>query len=141
MHPALDPSVLARLRAGRSEAFLDGVVGLFLREAPPRLEEAWSGGRSGDARRAARAAHVLACLAGNVGALAVQDLASAAESAADHAAAIRVCGDNSAGNSRDSGGAALPEILFDLEIALAEARSCLLAVRPDASPRLPQPPT
>jgi hypothetical protein len=122
---AFDPSALDRLSVGRSDAYLDGVVGLFLREAPSRLEEAWNGGRSGDARRTARAAHVLACLAGNVGARTVRDLACAAEAEADRAAATRV---------RET---ALPEILFDLEIAVAEARSCLTAARPGATPRSP----
>lgn len=135
MHAAFDPSALIRLRAGRSEDWLDGVVGLFLREAPSRLEEAWGGGRSGDARRAARAAHVLACLAGNVGAVSVRELAEAAETEADRMASLRACGGRGVPHPRAADADTLPALLFDLEIALAEARSCLLAARPGAAPR------
>lgn len=115
---SLDENVLARIRSRRSESFLARLIDLFLREAPPRLEQAWLGGRVGDARAVALAAHTLACLAGNVGAVEVGRLAAAAEAAAEGGSA---------------GAARLSAILFDLEVALAEACSCLRAARPDGA--------
>lgn len=116
---SLDENVLARVRRQRSEGFVIRLIDLFLREAPPRLEEAWAGGRGGDPRKLALAAHTLACLAGNVGAVEVRRLAAAAEEAA--------------GRGR-AGEESLPRLLFDLEVALAEAASCLRAARPDSVP-------
>lgn len=112
--PSLDPSVLARIRARHSDRYLAQVIDLFLREAPPRIDIAWREGPSGDARKIAVAAHAVGCLAGNVGAIWVRGLAADAEKAA-------------AGGRE--GAARLPAILFDLEIAFAEARSCLLDAR------------
>ena len=108
---SLDQSVLSRIRKEHSDGYLVKVIDLFLREAPPRIDLAWQGGRSGDARKTAVAAHAVGCLAGNVGALWVRGLAADAEKAA-------------AGGRE--GAARLPAILFDLEVAFAEARSCLL---------------
>ncbi len=116
---SLDENVLARVRRQRSEGFVIRLIDLFLREAPPRLEEAWAGGREGDPRKVALSAHTLACLAGNVGAVEVRRLAAAAEEAA--------------GSGR-AGEESLPRLLFDLEVALAEALSCLRAARPDSAP-------
>lgn len=116
---SLDESVLSRIRRQRSESFLARLIDMFLREAPPRLAEAWACGRAGEARKLALAAHTLACLAGNVGAVEVRRLAAAAEEAAEG---------GRAGRER------LPRLLFDLEVALAEAVSCLRAVRPDPAP-------
>lgn len=115
---SLDESLLLRIRSERSGDFLVRLIDLFLREAPRRLEEAWLGGRSGDVRRTALAAHTLACLAGNVGAVAVRRLACESEAAAE--------------GGKD-GAARLPGLLFDLEVAFAEARACLLDARSRAS--------
>lgn len=111
--PCLDEAVLMRLRSRRSEEFLIRVIDLFLVEAPFRLEEAWLGGRSGDMRLVALTSHFLACLAGNVGAVTVRALALRAEAAADAGDAARE----------------LPVLLFDLEVAFAEARACLQDAR------------
>jgi HPt (histidine-containing phosphotransfer) domain-containing protein len=110
----LDAEVLDRIKRQRSEAFLAGLIGLFLEEGPARLEEAWEGGKARDWRKAAVAAHILRCLADNIGALAVRDLAAEAEAACAADPAAR---------------AALARILFDLEIAFAETRSCLACAR------------
>ena len=115
---SLDENVLARIRGQRSESFLIRLIDLFLREAPPRLDEAWACGRAGDMRRLALAAHTLACLAGNVGAVEVRRLATAAEEAAEGGRA---------------GAERMPALLFELEVALCEALSCLRAARPDPS--------
>lgn len=110
----LDAEVLARIKRQRSEAFLAGLIELFLEEGPARLQEAWAGGKSRDWRKTAVAAHILRCLADNIGALAVRDLASEAEQAC-------------VGNPGKD--AALARLLFDLEIAFAETRSCLASAR------------
>lgn len=110
----LDAEVLARIKRQRSEAFLAGLIDLFLDESPGRIQEAWEGGKAGDRRKAAVAAHILGCLADNIGALAVRDLALAAESAA--------CG--SRGTAAD-----LSRLLYEIEIAFAETRACLLSAR------------
>jgi hypothetical protein len=110
----LDAEVLARIRKQRSEAFLAGLIGLFLEEGPARLQEAWEGGKSRDWRKTSVAAHILRCLADNIGALAVRDLAAEAELACV---------------GSPGSGPALSQLLFDLEIALAETRSCLARAR------------
>ena len=113
----LDAEVLARIKRQRSEAFLAGLIGLFLEEGPARLREAWDGGKSRDWRRASVATHILCCLADNIGALAVRDLAIQAEAA---------CAVKSGAVSD------LSRILFDLEIAFAETRSCLDCARSES---------
>ncbi|MBW8887241.1 MAG: hypothetical protein JF616_05715 [Fibrobacteres bacterium] len=110
----IDAEVLARIKRQRSEAFLAGLIELFLEEGPARLLEAWDGGKSRDWRRAGMATHILRCLADNIGALAVRDLAWKAELA---------CVGNP---ERDP---VLSLLLFDLEIAFAETRSCLASAR------------
>jgi hypothetical protein len=90
------------------------IIDLYLREAPPRLEAAWAAGRRRDARSVAVAAHTLGCLAGNVGAGGVMDAARSLEAAAE----------------TGSGGAGrIPVLLYDLEIAHAEARIRLMEAR------------
>lgn len=113
----LDAEVLARIRRQRSEAFLAGLIDLFLEESPGRIQEAWAGGKSRDRRKTAVAAHILGCLADNIGALAVRDLALAAEAA---------CA------GRDGTAADLSRILYDIEIAFAETRACLISARAGA---------
>jgi hypothetical protein len=112
--PCLDEETLSRIREDRSDAFLRRIIDLFLREAPPRLEEAWGDARAGDLRRLATGLHTLHCLAGNVGALAMGELTACAEEAAE---------------SGRPAAASLSRILFDLEIAFAETRACLLRAR------------
>lgn len=110
----VDQAVLLGIRRRRSDGYLIRLIDLLLAEAPARLEEAWLGGRTGDARRTAMAAYTLGCLAGNVGAVALRSLAGQAEAAA-------------AGGKE--GADRLPGILFDLEVAWAETRWCLLNAR------------
>lgn len=115
-YQSLDENVLSRIRRQRSESFLIRLIDLFLREAPPRLEEAWVHARAGEMRGLALSAHTLACLAGNVGAVELRRLAAALEAAAEGGRA---------------GGERIPALLYGLDVAMAEARSCLLAARPD----------
>jgi hypothetical protein len=108
----LDAEVLDRIKRQRSEAFLEGLIGLFLAEAPKRIQEAWEGGKAPDLRKAGVAAHILRCLAENIGALAVRDLADEAEAA---------CG--------SKGAPGLGRLLYEIEIAFAETRACLERAR------------
>lgn len=117
-HKCLDAEVLDRIKRQRSEAFLAGLIELFLEEGPARLQEAWLGGKSRDWRKTAVAAHILRCLADNIGAVAVRDLASAAEMAC---------------LGKPGADPALARLLYDLEIAFAETRSCLASARPRPS--------
>lgn len=114
----LDAEVLARIKRQRSEAFLDGLIELFLEEGPARMAEAWEGGKSRNWRRTAVAMHIVRCLADNIGALAVRDLATEAEIA---------CVRNPGGD------ATLARLMFELEIAFAETRSCLASARSGSS--------
>jgi hypothetical protein len=108
----LDAEVLDRIKRQRSEAFLEGLIGLFVAEAPKRIEEAWEGGKAGDRRKAGVAAHILRCLADNIGALAFRDLADAAEA-----------------ECAVQGAPGLGRILFGIEIAFADTRACLERAR------------
>lgn len=110
----LDAEVLAQIKRRRSEAFLARLIDLFLQESPARIGEAWEGGKAKDWRKVELAAHILRCLAENMGARAIRDRAPAAEAA---------CSGNRGTNVY------LAHILFDLEIAFAETRFCLLIAR------------
>lgn len=83
--PTLDEAVLARLRALNEEGepdLVEEVLGLFLDDAPPRVEELVNAVAAGDAGQAARAAHALKGAAGNIGAGRVQAAAHRIEAAA-----------------------------------------------------------
>lgn len=110
----LDADVLDRIKQERSEAFLVRLIDLFLKDGPMRIQEAWDGGKAKDWKKVALATHILRCLAENIGALSIRDHAAAAENA-------------SSGNRQTC--LYLTHILFDLEIAFAETRSCLLIAR------------
>lgn len=110
----IDADVLDKIKQQRSEAFLVRLIDLFLKDGPMRIQEAWDGGKAKDWKKISLAAHILRCLAENIGALSIRDLAAAAETA-------------STGN-RDTA-IFLTHILYDLEIAFAETRSCLLIAR------------
>lgn len=110
----LDADVLAKIKQERSEEYLVKLIDMFLKEGPMRIQEAWDGGRAGDFRKAGLAAHILRCLAENIGALSIRDLAASAEAAASGGKETRL------GVSR---------ILFDLDIAFADTRACLLIAR------------
>jgi hypothetical protein len=110
----LDADVLSRIKQERSEAYLIKLIDMFLKEAPVRLQETWESGKAGNFKQTALASHILRCLAENLGALSIRDLAAAAESAAS--------GPKETTHS-------VSRILFDLEIAFAETRACLLIAR------------
>jgi HPt (histidine-containing phosphotransfer) domain-containing protein len=101
----LEGDATSRQKRRKSEDFLRRASGLFLREAPARVEELWSAGKSKQLARVAVAAHTLGCLAENLDADPLIALAKAVETAAS--------GDNLSI-------AQLPEILYELEIAYAE---------------------
>jgi hypothetical protein len=110
----LDADVLDKIKRERSEAFLVRLIDLFLKEGPVRIQEAWDAGKAKDWPKVSLSAHILRCLAENIGADAIRDLAAAAEAATTGKRETLVY---------------LTHILFDLEIAFAEARSCLLIAR------------
>jgi hypothetical protein len=110
----LDADVLLKIKQERSEAFLLKLIDLFLKDGPMRIQEAWDGGKAKDLKKAALSAHILRCLAENIGALSIRDLAYAAEKAASGGKDTSIF---------------LTHILFDLEIAFAETRACLLIAR------------
>lgn len=110
----LDADVLTKIKQQRSEAFLVKLIDLFLKDGPVRIQEAWEGGKTKDLKKVALSVHILRCLAENIGAVSMRDLAGAAETAA-------------VGGKETS--MFLAHILFDLEIAFAETRSCLLIAR------------
>jgi hypothetical protein len=110
----LDAEVLDKIKRQRSEAFLIRLIDLFLKDGPMRIDEAWEAGKAKDWKKVALSAHILRCLAENIGALSIRDLAAAAENA-------------TTGNRETL--VYLTHILFDLDIAYAETRSCLLIAR------------
>ncbi|MDQ2999838.1 MAG: hypothetical protein M3Y08_01055 [Fibrobacterota bacterium] len=110
----LDSDVLTKIKQERSEAFVVKLIDLFLKDGPMRIQEAWEGGKAKDLKKVALSVQILRCLAENIGAVSLRDLAGAAEAAA-------------AGGKETS--MFLAHILFELEIAFAETRSCLLIAR------------
>lgn len=63
------------------QAFLVELVGIFLRDAPTRIEQACDAARCRDFDRVERAAHALRGSAGNLGAVVLQDLATRLQAA------------------------------------------------------------
>jgi hypothetical protein len=116
----LDADVLMKIKQERSEAFLLKLIDLFLKDGPMRIQEAWDGGKAKDLKKVALATHILRCLADNIGAVSIRDLAAAAETAATGGKEAALF---------------LSHILFDLEIAYAETRSCLVIARQGMSER------
>jgi HPt (histidine-containing phosphotransfer) domain-containing protein len=73
--PAIDPAVLATLRQLNEDGQPDvvkEVLGLFLIDAPARLQAIVAAVANGDARGLQRAAHTLKGASGTIGALALQ---------------------------------------------------------------------
>lgn len=110
----LDVVTLDKIKLQRSESFLLRLIDLFIKDAPMRIEEAWQAGKAKDLRKVAVAVHILKCLADNIGACHIRDLASLAEASAE---------------SGPEGSLHLSEILYELEIAYGETRSCLLEAK------------
>jgi HPt (histidine-containing phosphotransfer) domain-containing protein len=79
----LDPAAFQRLREWGGDALLGKIVALFLEHAPTRLEEVEEGAVTADLQRIERGAHALKSSAANVGGVALQDLASRLEAAAE----------------------------------------------------------
>ncbi|QIN81619.1 PAS domain S-box protein [Rubrobacter tropicus] len=82
--PVLDEGVLAGLRELQGEGepdILEELAGIFLEDAPGRVEEIRSCLESGDATGVERAAHTLKGSAGNMGATRVSSLASVLQDA------------------------------------------------------------
>lgn len=108
--PTLDEAVLERLRALNEDGepgLVDEVFGLFLDDAPPRVDEIVSAVAAGDADQTARAAHALKGAAGNIGAGRVQAVAHRIEAAAK-------------GGDLDEGAAALILLRDELDILISE---------------------
>jgi len=85
----LDTRVLGELRAldAPGSGFFQGVIGLFLSSAPPRLDALSAAARSADAEGVRRLAHALRSTCGNVGAQRMHDLCASLEERADRPAA------------------------------------------------------
>jgi HPt (histidine-containing phosphotransfer) domain-containing protein len=81
--PLLDPAAFQRLREWGGDALLGKIVALFLEHAPTRLGEVEGGAMAEDLQRIERGAHALKSSAANVGGVALQQLASRLETAAE----------------------------------------------------------
>jgi HPt (histidine-containing phosphotransfer) domain-containing protein len=77
--PALDPAVLASLRALGGEGFLDEILTHFLQDIPPGLTALQQAATAGDALALMKAAHSLKSSAGNVGARRMAELCETLE--------------------------------------------------------------
>jgi two-component system sensor histidine kinase RpfC len=108
----LDPAALKRLRDLGGTSFVREMIGLFLDYAPTKLAEARVAHQAGNLAALAKAVHPLRSSAGNLGAGALQTLASRIEQLA-------------AAGQPDP----LPELLGRLETAFAGARTQLLHAR------------
>ena len=80
--PTLDPAALQRIRRIGGTKLLGEMLDLMLVEAPRRVRAAVAGAQVGSAREVARAVHSLKSSAGNLGALALQQLAEQIEALA-----------------------------------------------------------
>jgi len=78
----LDPTALESLRRFGGEKLLREMTALFLSSAPPRLATARVAAAANDAEGVRRAAHSLKSSAGQLGAMAMQQLCDQAESLA-----------------------------------------------------------
>ncbi len=108
MSRCLNPDILETLRREKSDAFALAVVEMFLGDGPVRMGAAWRHARTHSWKEVALSAHILACLAQNIGAEGVREVALRVESMAS--------GEEEA----------LGQGLFDLEMALVETRLCLV---------------
>jgi two-component system, sensor histidine kinase and response regulator len=79
----MDPQAFVRLREWGGDVLLGKMVGLFLKNAPDRMEEIRAGLEEGDAPRAERGAHSLKSSAGNLGAERLRRLCQYLEDAAE----------------------------------------------------------
>jgi HPt (histidine-containing phosphotransfer) domain-containing protein len=77
--PTLDPAALQRLRRIGGPKLLGEMIDLMLVEGPRRVRAALAGAQAGSAKEVALAVHSLKSSAGNLGALALQDLAEQIE--------------------------------------------------------------
>lgn len=111
-HQPIDLTALLRLRQLGGDGFLKEMIDLFLEFVPQRIDLALAGERVGDFSAVAHAGHSLKSSAGNLGVTSIQTLAVDIEQKANE-------------NNRD----AVRGLLCDLEIAFAEAKTCLQAVK------------
>ncbi len=80
--PVIDPEAIRNLRAlnpGDQDEFLREIVGIFLEDMPRRLTELDSSLAAGDAAKFSRAAHSIKGSSGNLGALALREVAGKLE--------------------------------------------------------------
>jgi HPt (histidine-containing phosphotransfer) domain-containing protein len=113
----IDPLALERLRALGGPAFLRQMLGLFLELAQTKLEAARAALRAGDLRGIGQAIHPLRSSSGNVGAQAMQDLATRIEHLA-----------------REQKPDQIPSLLGELEAAFASVRPRLEEERDSLRP-------
>ncbi len=80
--PVIDPEAIRNLRAlnpGDRDEFLREIVGIFLEDMPRRLTELDSSLAAGDAPKFSRAAHSIKGSSGNLGAMALREVAGKLE--------------------------------------------------------------
>ncbi len=101
----IDPRALSRLRDLGGPDFLHQMIGLFLEMAQEKIAAAQAAARVADLAGLAKAVHPLRSSSGNVGAQAMEDLATRIEQLA-----------------HDRQAASIPPLLRDLETAFARVR-------------------
>ena len=80
--PVIDPDTIASLRElnpGDNDEFLREIVGIFFEDTPRRLTELDDSLAAGDVPKFTRAAHSIKGSSGNVGAMALREVAGALE--------------------------------------------------------------
>jgi HPt (histidine-containing phosphotransfer) domain-containing protein len=108
----LDAEALERLRGLGGPQFVCEMIDIFLEYVPEKIAEASAGLQAGDLEAVRLAAHPIKSSAGNLGALALRDLAARIEQLA-----------------REQKGETMPALLHDLQEMYAEAERCLAAKR------------
>ena len=93
--PRLDRTAIERLQRVGGDKLVRGMIDLFLEHTPARIRSAREGAAAGDHDAVRRAAHSMKSTAGNLGAAALQEIATRVE----HLAAA---GDASCGPLIDS---------------------------------------
>ena len=78
----IDMKAIERLHEWGGKRLVAQMIDLFLQQAPQRLEGLRQGLANGDVETVERSAHSLKSTAGNLGAMALSDLAAKAEAAA-----------------------------------------------------------
>ena len=104
----IDPAALERLHKMGGEKLVGQIIGIFLENAPKRLQAARSGEETGDFKAIEQAVHSLRSSAGNLGADRIQELAGIIEELAEK-----------------EQGESIPGLLDELEAAFVQVKARL----------------